>query len=107
MAGAQGGHRSGAGRPPGSANKLSIMAKATITELAQAHTETALQTLIDVMKPGNPAAARVSAANIILDRGHGKPREAAQDSDAMAASLNITITTAAPIGEIRVTRSDP
>ena len=47
---------------------------ADVRELARAHTAKALNTLVEIV--GNekaPAAARVAAANSILDRGYGKP----------------------------------
>lgn len=48
-------------------------AKADIRSLARAHTETALRTLAAIMtKDDAPEAARVSAANSLLDRGWGK-----------------------------------
>ena len=41
---------------------------------AQAHTTDAIKTLAGIMKDKKaPHAARVAAANAILDRGHGKP----------------------------------
>lgn len=51
------------------------MAKAPteIRSLARSHTETALKTLAGIMnEPEAPHAARVSAANSLLDRGWGK-----------------------------------
>jgi hypothetical protein len=54
------------------------MAKATleIRSLARAHTETALRTLAAIMtKEDAPEAARVSAANSLLDRGWGKAEQ--------------------------------
>lgn len=54
------------------------MAKATveIRSLARAHTETALRTLASIMtKEDAPDAARVAAANSLLDRGWGKPTQ--------------------------------
>ena len=55
----------------------------TLTEirsLARSHTRTALNTLVGIMrcKDATPAA-RVSAANAILDRGWGKPPQAIQN----------------------------
>lgn len=42
--------------------------------LARAHTATAVETLVEIMKgKRSPAAARVSAAQALLDRGYGKP----------------------------------
>ena len=47
-----------------------------VKELAQAKTEDAVLTLIEIMGDGKqPAAARVSAANSLLDRGYGKPAQ--------------------------------
>jgi hypothetical protein len=77
MASGRGGARSGAGRKPGSRNKLTKALKVSLTDLAQTYTETALQTLAEIMKDKRAnAAARVTAANSILDRGHGKPVQA-------------------------------
>jgi hypothetical protein len=51
-------------------------ALADIRSLARAHTETAIKTLAGIMQqPDAPAAARVSAAQALLDRGWGKPKE--------------------------------
>ena len=59
------------GRKAGTPNK----ANADLREAAQQFTADALQTLVDVMKDEwQPAAARISAATAILDRGHGKPQ---------------------------------
>lgn len=47
---------------------------ARVRELAQAQTESAIDTLVSVMENKKaPAASRVSAATAILDRGWGKP----------------------------------
>jgi len=44
--------------------------------LARSHTEAAINTLVGIMnQPEAPQAARVSAANSILDRGWGKPAQ--------------------------------
>lgn len=48
----------------------------SINELCREHTESAIQTLIGVASDeGAPAAARVSAATSLLDRGWGKPNQ--------------------------------
>lgn len=50
-------------------------------ELAKAHTAEAIKTLLTIMRnKRTPAAARVAAANAILDRGHGKPTQEHQHS---------------------------
>jgi hypothetical protein len=47
---------------------------AEIKELARAHTGKAIETLVSIMdNPKAAPAARVSAANALLDRGYGKP----------------------------------
>ena len=70
---ARGGYREGAGRPSGSTNKSSPEQSQRLSELAKTYTEEALETLVDVAKNGRSEAARVSAANALLDRGYGKP----------------------------------
>lgn len=51
-----------------------------MAELARAETRTALSVLVKVAKNGESEAARVSAANAILDRGYGRPSQAVQHS---------------------------
>jgi hypothetical protein len=65
-----GGAREGAGRKKGSPNK----ATASIRNAAREYTDEALSTLVKVMADDSaPHAAKVSAANSVLDRGFGKP----------------------------------
>lgn len=46
---------------------------AEVQELAREHTAEAVGTLVEIMQDkSKPAAARVSAANAVLDRGYGK-----------------------------------
>ena len=60
------------GRQAGTPNKTT----ASIREAAQQYTDEALKTLVEVMGDETaPHAARVAAANSLLDRGHGKPRQ--------------------------------
>ena len=70
---ARGGFREGAGRPSGSTNKSSPEQTKRLSELAKTYTDEALQTLVDVARNGRTDAARVSAANALLDRAYGKP----------------------------------
>lgn len=69
---ARGGKRDGAGRPKGAVNK----ATADIREAAQEYSAQALQVLVQVATQGESEAAKVAAANSILDRAHGKPKQA-------------------------------
>lgn len=67
--GSKPGERRG-GRKKGTPNKATV----AIKDAAREYTEKALLTLADVMTDEEqPAAARVSAANALLDRGYGKP----------------------------------
>jgi phage gp46-like protein len=74
------------GRKAGTPNK----ATADIKAAAQAYTEDALATLAQIMKAGESEAARVAAANSILDRGFGKPRQSV-DLDAQVKADFSTI----------------
>lgn len=78
----RGGKRTGAGRKPGSPSRATRAQKATLSELARAHTATALATLVKVMRTGESDASKVAAANSILDRGYGKPRQSVEHSGA-------------------------
>lgn len=70
-----GGKRPGAGRKPGAVSK----AKRELAEMAKEHAELALETLVEVARnKGEAAAARVSAATALLDRGFGRPFQAMQ-----------------------------
>jgi hypothetical protein len=46
-----------------------------IRQLARAHTNTALETLVEVAKSGKSESARVAAAVALLDRGWGRPTQ--------------------------------
>lgn len=64
-----GGARPGSGRKPGKVT-------ATLREIAREHTDKAVKALLDVLENADaPPAARVAAANSILDRGYGKPSQ--------------------------------
>lgn len=68
---AKGGARVGAGRKKGEPNK----ATGSLRDLAREYTPQALTALAKIMLEGESEAARVSAANAILDRGYGKPSQ--------------------------------
>lgn len=69
----RGGYREGAGRPLGSSNKCTAQQSQRLSELAKTYTEEALESLVDVARNGRTDAARVAAANALLDRAYGKP----------------------------------
>lgn len=66
---AHGGKREGAGRRKGAVTQ----AKKDLAEMAKEHAEKALGVLVQIAQAGESEAARVSAANAILDRAYGKP----------------------------------
>ena len=72
--GTHGGFRKGAGRPSGSTSRSTAEQSKSLSELAKTYTEEALATLVDVARNGRTDAARVSAANALLDRAYGKPK---------------------------------
>lgn len=84
----RGGKREGAGRPKGARDKLTREAGATLSEMARAHTDDALKTLAQIAVSGESEAARVSAANALLDRGYGKPSQSVDLSNS-DNSLNL------------------
>lgn len=49
------------------------MSSSRLSELAKVHTKDALQTLVDFAKNGRADAARILAANALLDRAYVKP----------------------------------
>ncbi|MCP4185196.1 MAG: hypothetical protein GY761_18110 [Hyphomicrobiales bacterium] len=66
----RGGKRTQAGRKPGSPNK----ATAAIRALAGEHADKAIDILAELMEgQDTPAAARITAAKELLERGFGRP----------------------------------
>jgi hypothetical protein len=83
--GSKPGERRG-GRQAGTPNKVT----AELAGLARVHTAEALATLVRIANdPDAPAAARISAANSVLDRGHGKPRQALEQGGDGGAAIQI------------------
>lgn len=70
MAGSKPGERRG-GRKKGVPNK----ANRELKEIAGEYTDRALEVLADIMENGESEQARVSAADKLLDRAHGKPSQ--------------------------------
>ena len=59
-----------------------------IRSLARSHTRTAINALVGVMRSRKAThAARVSAANALLDRGWGKPPQALENGEDGAFEL--------------------
>jgi hypothetical protein len=63
-----------------------------IRSLARSHAETAIAALAGIMRQENlPPAPRIAAANALLDRGWGKPRQAAADDAAQPVKVELEI----------------
>ena len=67
----RGGRRPGAGRPLGSPNKLTR----PLRELAALHSEDCIAVLVELRDHAEAEQVRLAAANSLLDRGHGRPRQ--------------------------------
>lgn len=95
---ARGGARTGAGRPKGAVSKATADIKAAAAEYSQS----ALTTLAEIMANAqSPAAARVAAANAILDRAHGKPKQSVElegevDVNQTVTAVEYIVVDAAP-----------
>lgn len=62
-----------------------------IRSLARGHTEGAIATLASIMHSAeSPQAARVAAANSLLDRGWGKPAQPLTGEDEGPIQLTVT-----------------
>jgi len=69
---------------------------AEIRSLARGHTETALNVLAGIMEQKDaPPAARVAAANSLLDRGWGKPAQPI-DGDGEGGAMRFIVMTGVP-----------
>ena len=73
-----GGRRPGAGRKKGSRNRATAEEIGSISELARMHAKDAIDALVSIAKKGESEAARVSAANALLDRGYGRAPQSHQ-----------------------------
>jgi hypothetical protein len=99
----RGGKRPGAGRKKGSANRASPSEIASLSALARSHAAVAMKTLVDVAKSGESEAARVTAANAILDRGYGKPAQSHEHSGPRGgpiATMDVTNLTDAQLNAL-------
>jgi hypothetical protein len=54
--------------------------KGEVETLARVHTAEALETFVQLMRNGSPDAVRAAAANALLNRGWGIPRQAIDGS---------------------------
>jgi hypothetical protein len=84
----RGGARKGAGRKAGVVSQ----AKRTFAEAARENADAAMTVLLSVARnPKAPAAARVSAANAIIDRAYGKPLSAVEVTGKDGGAIEHTV----------------
>jgi hypothetical protein len=93
MATKHGGARPGAGRKLGKVSQ----AKRDLAEMAKDHAELALQTLVEVATASESDAARVSAANALLDRGYGRPAQSVAISNPDGTALAPSVIQIVPV----------
>ena len=67
----RGGRRPGAGRPLGSPNRLTQPLK----QLAAMHSADCIAVLVELRDHAEAEQVRLAAANSLLDRAHGRPRQ--------------------------------
>lgn len=68
-----------------------------VVELARSHTLTAIEALAQIAaKASAPESARVSAANALLDRAWGKPKDTVEISGQDGAPLGLVVTVVRP-----------
>lgn len=100
MANGHGGRRPGSGRRPGQTTK----AKRDLMDMAKDKARAALDVLAEVMTDKtNPAAARVSAAVAVLDRGYGRPAQSVLIGgapDAPPVQLNVSAMSTGALAEV-------
>jgi hypothetical protein len=82
-----GGKRPGAGRKPGAVNKTTL----ELREAAQKHGPEMLEELARLAKTAESEAARVAAANSILDRAYGKPKQSVEHMGSDGGPIQVTI----------------
>jgi hypothetical protein len=80
----------GRGFRPGQSGNPTGRGRATleVRDLARTYTEEAVRTLVTIMRSDrSPAAARVAAAQAVLDRGWGRPVQALEHSGPEGSAL--------------------
>ena len=93
----RGGRRPGAGRPLGSPNKLTRPLK----ELAALHSEDCIAVLVELRDHAEAEQVRLAAANALLDRGHGRPRQEIDVNDEGHVTIIVQRSTPPPVLEVR------
>lgn len=88
----RGGARPGAGRKPGRPDRATAAQKEGLEAEARKYGKVALLALVEIAKSGESESARVAAANGLLDRGWGKPRQAVEHTGEGGGPVAVTVT---------------
>lgn len=89
----KGGVRPGAGRKPFIPDRATMAQKATLEGKARTYTEAMLGVLVEIALKGKSEAARASAANAVLDRGYGKPRQGIELAGEGGSPIEVNVNT--------------
>ena len=97
----RGGRRPGAGRPLGAISRLTR----PLRELAALHSADCIAVLVELRDHAEAEQVRLAAANALLDRGHGRPR---QEIDVHDERVTIFVqgSTPRPVLEVRPALED-
>lgn len=96
------------GNPAGRPRLIETPSGRSLRELAREHTMAAMETLIAIaLDDEAPAAARISAASAILDRGYGKPAITVGDEDGNAVSWHEMLSSAQRRADAAQTEKPP
>ena len=93
----RGGKRPGAGRPLGAISKLTR----PLRELAALHSADCIAVLVELRDHAEAEQVRLAAANALLDRGHGRPRQESEGDDEGPVTIIIQGSTPRPVLEVR------
>jgi len=86
----RGGRRPGSGRKPLLPDIAPIIERMEVAKTARSYAHLALQAYVEICTDRNqPGAARVAAANAIMDRGYGKPPQSIEHSNKDGNPLEI------------------
>jgi Family of unknown function (DUF5681) len=78
--------------------------KGPVEVLAREHTEEAIRTLVELMRNGYPDAVKGAAANALLNRGWGMPRQTVEvEADLKPVEQMTLIEVEAELARLRAT----
>ena len=79
--------------------------KGPVEALAREHTEEAVETLVELMRRGVPDAVKGAAANALLNRGWGLPRQVVEEAVKPVEQMSLA-EVAAEIAKLTAEKTD-